>query len=178
MSENDQEKFLYLFYVSAYYGYRSLADEVVTVYQKKVEWNPHFSYYYSQHADFINNNLRFSPIFSLNQGLHNVSESIDTSLTLTTAFYNLGQIENNTQRRQAADYMKEAEFIFRLEYPIVFYTTSEYVDYITARRRFYQLENYTLVTVKPFEQLPYYKYLDRASKCWHRDKPTFSHATA
>lgn len=89
------------------------------------------------------------------------------SLTLVTAYYDLGKYEQRPAEKTKENYLKWGEFLFKLDINIVFFISREISHYILNKRKKYNLLNKTLIICREFEQLPWSNQ--------HPDIKTFLH---
>lgn len=83
------------------------------------------------------------------------------SLTLVTAFFDLGKREPQIQRRQADEYLKLGDFLFSLDIKLVFFCDPEFVSIIEEKRKLYKLMDKTVVISHKLEDCFYYTILDK-----------------
>ncbi len=89
--------------------------------------------------------------------------------TLVTMLYDLKKQDGNN-RRSINDYIAHADFSLSLPYNMVIYTESDLFWTVWNCRKKYNLLDRTVIIVKPYNELPCYKYLDLV-KLLHEVKP-------
>jgi len=80
----------------------------------------------------------------------------DVSVTYVTCYYDLGRFEPRPAGRDRANYMRWADFLFRLDLDIVFCVGRDDYQLIWSRRREYNLLHRTYFIVREFHELQYY----------------------
>jgi len=75
-----------------------------------------------------------------------------------TAYFDLGKIENNNQRRQKDDYFKHAEFILSQDINLIIFIEPENQYYILEQRKDF-LDKTHIITIE-FNQLEYADQMD------------------
>lgn len=98
-----------------------------------------------------------------------------STITWTTAFYDLGSMESNPHRRPKSEYLKHGEFVLSLDINLVIYCDPIDVIYFLEQRDFFGLSDKTQIIGKPFTALPYYKYKNIMMKGWMINMPVFPH---
>lgn len=81
-----------------------------------------------------------------------------SNLTLITAFYDLNKLEERPSYKSKENYMKWADFLFKLNVNIVFFVEKVDYSYIWAQRRKNNLSAKTLVISRSFKKNPFYHF--------------------
>lgn len=79
------------------------------------------------------------------------------TITYVTCFYDLKN-RDKINRRSKEEYMEYAKLIFAIKKPMIIYTELEYFWEIYNGRKKYNNQHNTLIIIKRFEDLPYYKF--------------------
>jgi hypothetical protein len=107
-----------------------------------------------------NNGLQVRPTISSNLN-RNFTHLFDTTITLVTAFYDIGRGQWDTSKRTTDVYFRNCEKVLKQRYPLYIFTTEEFKDQCAEiRRKTDPMLLYTHIIVTPYEELHYYKKRD------------------
>lgn len=83
----------------------------------------------------------------------------NNELTIVTCLYNLNKMDT-VKRRDINDYLELGRFVCSIKLPMIIFTEKELFWNIYKLRKSYGNENKTIIIIKEYEDLDYYKYLE------------------
>ena len=99
----------------------------------------------------------------------NYTQLFDTTITLVTAFYDIGRSGWDNSRRSNDVYFRNCEKVLKQRYPLYIFTAEEFKDRcIEIRKRTDPTLLYTRIIIIPYHELKYYNQRERIHEIQQR----------
>ena len=86
------------------------------------------------------------------------------NFTLVTSYIDLNKYEYRSVKKSREEYLRLSEFVLKLRLNIVFYVEEDLVEYISNKRREYNLIDKTIIKTIKLEQLKYHEMIEKLNE--------------